>query len=336
MAGRLEVVDLLIARNPDPDSALPYLLRLPIGEGLVFRTKGTWPRTSALFCYPVDLSEWPATPELVEQIVLRACVRRGSAIDVIADRSREHRSQIVYTMARGREMVFWQSPKTRKQARPNVRTPTARAAGIEELEIVVDAHERYPYGFTGQRVRTVRRSLACGDYAVEIDGCVLAAVERKSMADLVSSLTSGRLRFALAELASVPRAAVVVEDRYSQVFKQEWVRPALVADGLAELQVRWPTVAIVFCETRKLAEEWTYRFLAAASAWAMDEGGTQTTIEQVRVSKAAEPLTDVRDTFTPSPAELRVWAGLQGITVSDRGRLRPEVIKAWRAAHPPP
>jgi hypothetical protein len=33
---------------------------------------------------------------------------------------------------------------------------------------------------------------------------------------------------------------VVVEDRYSQVFKLERVRPALVADGLAELQIRWP------------------------------------------------------------------------------------------------
>jgi hypothetical protein len=32
-------------------------------------------------------------------------------------------------------------------------------------------------------------------------------------------------------------AAVVVEDRYSQVFKLDWVRPAVVADGLAELQI---------------------------------------------------------------------------------------------------
>jgi hypothetical protein len=44
-----------------------------------------------------------------------------------------------------------------------------------------------------------------------------------------------------------------------------------VADGLAELQVRWPTVPITFCETRKLAEEWTYRYLAAAHEWAVNE-----------------------------------------------------------------
>jgi hypothetical protein len=33
-------VELLIARNPDPDSSPPCLLRLPIKGGLVFRTKG--------------------------------------------------------------------------------------------------------------------------------------------------------------------------------------------------------------------------------------------------------------------------------------------------------
>ena len=61
----------------------------------------------------------------------------------------------MFTRGRGREMVFWQSPRTRKQARPDVRLPTARASGISELEIVVDAHERYAYRFAGKPVRTV-------------------------------------------------------------------------------------------------------------------------------------------------------------------------------------
>jgi hypothetical protein len=64
---------------------------------------------------------------------------------------------------------------------------------------------------------------------------------------------------------------VVVEDRYSEIFKLDRVRPALVADGIAECQVRWPTIPIVFCDTRPLAEEWTYRYLAAAHAWAAAE-----------------------------------------------------------------
>lgn len=267
----MAAVELLIANNPDPDSRLPYLLWLPLGDGLVFRTKGTWPRTAALYCHPVPVEDWPAEPDLVEQVPVRSCARRGAAIDLVLDRGRENRSQLVYTKARGRDVVFWQSPRTRKKARPQVRTPTARAAGLADLEIVVDSHEQYPYRFSDKAVTVARRALPCGDYGTTVDGRLVGCVERKSLADLVSTLTSGRLGYAMADLAALPRAGVIVEDRYSAVFALERVRPAVVADGLAELYIRWPTVPIVFAETRPLAEDWTYRFLAAAHTWAVSE-----------------------------------------------------------------
>lgn len=322
--------ELLIARNPDPDSRLPFLLRLPLSDGLVFRTSGTWPRTKALYCYPVGVDEWPADPELVERVPVRSCVRRGGAIDLVLDRGRENRSQLVFTTARGRDAVFWQSPRTRKQARPNVTTPTARAAGIAELEIIVDAREQYAYRFASQQVRTVKRAVPCGDYGVTVDGRLVAAVERKSLPDLVSSLIGGTLRYALGQLAALPRAAVVVEERYSQVFKLDRIRPAMVADGLAELQVRWPTVPIVFCETRQLAEEWTYRYLAAAHAWATAEAAAT-----ARVSGDLEDRADLAAPAAPDPStgEVRAWARATGIPVPHRGRLRPEVWQAWRDAH---
>ena len=132
-------------------------MRLPLAGGMVFRTSGTWPRTTALYCHPVAADDWPAEPDVVERVPLRSCARRGAAIDLVLDRGRENRSQLVFTKARGRDVVFWQSPRTRKQARPNVRTPTARAAGIGDLEIVADSHERYPYRFADQQVTVVRR-----------------------------------------------------------------------------------------------------------------------------------------------------------------------------------
>ena len=61
-----------------------------------------------------------------------------------------------------------------------------------------------------------------------------------------------------------PRAAVVVEDRYSNLFKLDFAKPGFVTEMLAALSVRYPTVPIHFCETRPLAEEWTYPFLGAA------------------------------------------------------------------------
>ena len=323
--------ELLVAMNPDPDSKLGYLVRLPLNGGMVFRTSGTWPRTKALYCHPVGLEEWPEEPEIVERTPVRSCVRRGAAIDLVLDRGRENRSQVVFTQARGRDMVFWQSPKTRKQARPNVTTPTARAAGIADLEIVVDTREQYAYRFASQHVTTVKRALPCGDYAVSVGGRLVAAVERKSLTDLASSLMNGTLRFALGELAALPRAAVVVEDRYSQVFKLDWVRPAVVADGLAELQVRWAGVPIVFAESRSLAEEWVYRYLAAAHAWATDElalvdrlGQDHVEPETVTASAALEPAT----------SEVRAWARSAGLVVPERGRLRPDIWAAWRTAHP--
>jgi len=333
--------ELLIAANPDPDSRLAYLMRVPLGEGIVLRTSGTWPRTKALFCYPVPPDEWPEEPELVERVALRACTRRGAAIDLVAARSRENRSQLVFTTARGRDAVFWQSPRTRKQARPAVTLPTARAAGVAELEIVVDAHERYAYRFGGQQVRTTKRALPCGDYGVVVDGALVAAVERKSLTDLVSSLTSGRLRYALGELATLPRAAVVVEDRYSQIYKQAWVRPALVADGIAECQVRWPTVPIVFCETRPLAEEWTYRYLAAAHAWAVTEAaaveriGAPALAERSHTPSERPPTLAERPPTSgtgPSAAEIRAWARAQGTAVAARGRIPASIRRAWEQA----
>jgi hypothetical protein len=326
------VTDLLIAANPDGDSRLPFLLRVPQPDGdLLFRTSGTWPRVKALYCYPVGLHEWPKDAVIVERVGLRSCRRRGAAIDLILDRSRENRSQLVFTQARGRDAVFWQSPRTRKQARPNVRTPTARAQGIAALQIVIDSHERYAYRFAGQQVHTIRQALPCGDYGLLVDGQLIASVERKSLADLVASLTGGKLRYQVADLSALPRAAVVVEDRYSQVFTLDRVRPAVVADGLAELQIRWPDVPMVFCETRQLAEEWTYRFLAAAHDWALTEQAALQRISPIEIGDTeADPAAA---TSEPSTAVVRAWARNAGLLVPDRGRLRPEIWQAWHNAN---
>ena len=144
-----------------------------------------------------------------------------------------------------------------------------------------------------------------------------------------SSLINGTLRYALGELSALPRAAVVVEDRYSQLFKLDRIRPAIVADGLAELQVRWPNIPIVFCETRQLAEEWTYRYLAAAHAWASTE-----TTAITRISPAgAGPNLVQPDSPDPSTRDLRAWARANGLAVPDRGRLPLEILTAWRDAN---
>jgi len=310
--------EFVIARNPEDGSTLPYLLRIPLGpEGVVLKARETWPRTGKVYCHRAV--GWPTNPEIVESTPVRSCVRRGASIDLVLDRGRENRSQFVFTVVRGtREAIFWQTARTAKQARPGVSLPTARAQALADLPIVVDSHERYAWNFSHQQVTTTRRALAAGDYAVEgDDGAVVAAVERKSLQDLVATLTSGKMRYLLADLARLPRAAVVVEDRYSKVFGLEYVRPAVVADALAECHARFPQVPIMFCETRALAQEWTYRFLAAALREAEADVGAQ-----VRVAQLA-PATP------PTPAEIRTWARANGFAISDRGRVPAAVIEAF-------
>ena len=315
------MVEFVIARNPDAGSSLPFLVRLPLGVGgIALKVRETWPRTAKVYCHRAD--EWPSELEIIERVPVRSCVRRGAAIDLVLDRGRESRSQFVFTHARGREVIFWQSARTVKQARPGVAIPTARASG-RVLEILVDSHERYPWTFLHQQAVTHRHALVAGDYAVAVDGRVVAAVERKSLSDLVATLTSGKLRYLLADLAVVPRAAVVVEDRWSAVFKLDRVRPSMVADGLAEAQVRFPTIPIVFCETRPLAQEWAYRFLGAAAAHDDEHRGAA---EREQRLPAAGPLIPAE----PTIAEVRAWAIASGLDVSTTGRLRAEIWAAYR------
>lgn len=257
-----------VARNPDAASRLPFLVRLPLPGGeVVLKAREPWPRTGAVYCHPAD-GEWPRDADLVERVPVRSCRRRGGAIDLVLDRPREHRSQLVFTRSRGRQVIFWQSPRTARAARPGVRVPGRRAGGLAQLRVLVDTRERYPWRFGRQQaVSTERRALPAGDYAVEAPGGELAAVvERKTLADLAGSLVDGSLNYLLAELDAMPKAAVVVEDRYASVFRLEHVQPGFVADLLGTLAVRYPAVPIVFCDTRPLAQEWAYRFLGAAVA----------------------------------------------------------------------
>jgi hypothetical protein len=259
----------VVARNPDPDSTLPYLLRLPLDGGIELKAKERWPATARVYCHPVD--RWPADAELVEEVGVRHCARRGRAIDLTLDRARNNRSQFVFTephpgRAGGRSMIFWQTARTVRRARPGQRAPGRRPSGLDALTVAVDTRERYPYRFSGHRVDCQRRALPSGDYAVEVDEQLLAAVERKTLEDLIKSLIDGSLTYQLAELSALPAATVVVEGRYSELLAAPRVKPGWLAELTARLQVQYPAVPITFCDSRKLAEDFTIRFLAAATA----------------------------------------------------------------------
>ncbi len=255
----------VVARNPQADSKLPYLVRLPLEGGLVLKAREPSPATARVYCHRFE-QPWPQDAEIVEQTPVLRCQRRGAAIDLVLDRSRLARSQFVFTQVKGREAIFWQTQKTARAANPGGRIPRRRSLA-EPVTIIVDTRERYPYRFAQQGAETVRATVAAGDYAVHAsDGNLLAAVERKSLDNLAATLSDGTLAFQMQRLAELPLAAVVVEARYAALFKLEHVNGNWLADQLARLEVRYPEVHLVFADSRRYAEDWTYRFLTTALA----------------------------------------------------------------------
>ena len=256
----------VIARNPGPESRLPYLLRLPLPEGeLVLATRGTFPADRDLFCHQLDA--WPEGAEEMESAPIAHIARRGKSVELVLDRPRLRRSLFVWTQSRGRTLIFWRSQRSMRQTRPGVRIPGAR--GLDRgLVIAVDARERYAWKFTGKTVLCERRQLPVGDYGVISGSRLAAVVERKSLPDLSQALQKGSLRLQLAELATVPHAALVVEGRLQDLLRlgeERRVREGWLLSIVAALQVEQPNVVWMFCEHRKLAEDYAFRFLAAAS-----------------------------------------------------------------------
>ncbi len=253
----------LVGRNPQDDSKLPFLLRLPLDGGLVLKARNVWPTTARVYCHIYE-EEWSDEIEIVEETPVLLCRRRGGAIDLHLDRPRLARSQFVFTRVKGREAIFWQTQKTARAANPGGRIPRRRAlAG--PVTITVDTRERYPYKFTHQGAATVRATVTAGDYAIHgSDGTIIAAVERKTLENLAGTLSDGTLAFQMQRLSELPLAAIVIEARYSAIFKLEHVDGAWLADQLARLHVRYPDIHLVYADTRRHAEDWTHRFLTTA------------------------------------------------------------------------
>lgn len=253
----------IVARNPNLHSRLPFLVCLPLDDGeLWLQAKADWPRACRVYCHPV--SETPAVEQLniLQRIDVMLCQRRGPAIDLVLARGINKRAQFVFTSSRGRPIILWQTAKAAKAARPGVRIPVGKPS--REYIVYVDTRERYGYSFAAQGGRVESRHLLVGDYATLNGDRVVGVVERKRFDDFANSLVTGSLNFAMAELVSAPVAAIAVEGTYTMLLRHRYTPAGFLPELLARLQVRYPQVSINFLESRKIAEEWTYRFLRAA------------------------------------------------------------------------
>ena len=124
---------------------------------------------------------------MLEDVAVLLCRRRGAAIDL---RQSLPRSQFVFTQARGRPAIWWQTQKTAQAANPGARIPRGRSAG--SLTVAVDTRQKYGWKFVDRALAIERRALPAGG---DRGDAVVAAIEPKTLENLATSLSDGSLAF---------------------------------------------------------------------------------------------------------------------------------------------
>ena len=132
--------------------------------------------------------------------------------------------------------------------------------------ILIDTREQLPLRF--KHYPTEAATLATGDYSVKGFENSWTA-ERKSIPDLIGSLTKGRPRFMreLQRMKAYPFRRLLIEGKREDIENHNYrsrATPQSILGSLAAFEIRF-NVPVVFAETRsraaKLIETWSYYFL---------------------------------------------------------------------------
>ncbi len=265
------------------DPKFPFRLRIYTRKRtepvLSFFVQDRWPGSNQhIFCLrEARIGDDVTIGAEVERVPIVALQRYGRRMSVVLDRPRQKRCdfQIVEKTYKNPEpegpatyeQIFWFTQTAMRQRRPRgARLHTARPDVDARVRIASD--ERYPWHlgpFASERGR-----LPAGDYALVLDGAVVAVVERKTFDGLLAEF--GRmdvLRQRLLELSSYEHHALVIEAPYEDFLNPAKVHhwsAAFCARAIADLYARYPRLRVVFCTNRKTAEAWTRNYFAAVSA----------------------------------------------------------------------
>jgi ERCC4-type nuclease len=135
------------------------------------------------------------------------------------------------------------------------------------MNIVRDSREQSPFFFDGpefDEVEVQENPLTTGDYSiVGLESRV--AVERKSLPDLIGSISSGRDRFEreLARARGLDSFMVVVEAPFSDLVAGNYrskMNPKAATQTVYSFMCRYRTT-FHFCQSRAWAEYATFHFL---------------------------------------------------------------------------
>jgi hypothetical protein len=254
------------------DEKFPYILCIEESptKFLCLAAQEKWPGTNKkIFCHRVGYLDENELIGLnpVDCCTIKSSWNYGKKFEIILDRKMRKRCWFIilqkeYKTRPGEyyEQIFW---VTQASARARGRKAYIPQGGKNEsLNIIVDTRERYSWRFPECNI--VKENLPVGDYALTLNDSIVAVVERKTKENLLYNLQSFEiLRASLHELKTCSYRAVVFECSYADLInpkKNPYFKPSYIADVLAELYVLFPDIQIIFCDNRKIANEWTYRW----------------------------------------------------------------------------
>jgi len=254
------------------ETGFPYKLYIEEEPGrfLCLKVQEKWPGPGKrIFCKQegyFDKNDLPGE-EPLEQYKILSCSRYGRKLTVILDRKIRKRCWFIFLKkeykSRPKEFyqqIFWITQAATRIKRPGAYIP--RGGKKDSFQVVMDRRERYSYKFG--KCKTIKENLPCGDYGILKDGELIAVAERKTMDNLFHEIgTYDSLKATLQEMNTFKYKAVVFESPYGDFInpkKSHFYRPSYIADVLADLAFSFPEIQFIFCENRKLANEWIYRW----------------------------------------------------------------------------
>jgi len=181
---------------------------------------------------------------------------------------------------------------------------------VNPFTVIIDQREKAPFSFTGIQsdadtkfaplvIPTRLELLVTGDYTIEGFEPDIT-VERKSVADLIGTLTAGRDRFEdeLSRAQEMKFAAVVVEGDWSAIMqhckesaeRNQKRAPSVktIFRSVVTFQQRFMRVHWWFCADRRMAEQATFRILERYFRDRLAEN-TRRSITEKSTNSVAEP-----------------------------------------------
>jgi ERCC4-type nuclease len=135
---------------------------------------------------------------------------------------------------------------------------------FEDYTIIIDTREKRPWNFEGVRDMCELGTLKTGDYSLKgYEDCI--AVERKSLADFVGSISTNRKRFTaeMERASKIKHFCVIVEGSYFDLFTGNYRSKLLPQSAIGSaigIMARYG-IPVIMAETREQAKKLCIKFL---------------------------------------------------------------------------